>query len=351
MLGIAVPEVPRGYSCWPCTREAKETDPGDLRDRVCPHWRIAPGILCLVASVIAIACSLIWQTPSLCLAFVPAAGCSTYLIYLGWDFQNLQTFAENNEKLAASVGDLETQNGQLKEANKQLTGNIEQFSTSLSGLQAENGTLKSSNSQLEASVNGLQGNVRQLEGVRSSLEIQLKAEMASLNILKTGLMALQSSAKDDHSTFAEKLKIFIDQVGLLQTTRLEFEAANTQVASQSASILEAAETLKTIFSEIRVWKDGEEVNRRLSITQDLGSQVALLKGQVGLLKGQLGEQSRQIEDMETVRAGFQQLLKELLEAASGLNQTEGALAEQVRRAAEAFQKFQLKSPPISPDKK
>lgn len=328
-------------ACWPCSEGAKDPETGDLKDRVCPNWRMAPGIFCLVSSVIAVACSLIWQAPSLCIAFVPAGGCSTYLIYLGWDFQHLQTFAESNDQLKESLGELETENGRLQEANQRLSVSLTQFQGSLQGLQAENGMLKTSNAQLTSSVRQLEDNVGELERVRRSLQISLEAEKAQLEILHRGLTTIQASAKQDHSTFADQLAIFIEQVELLQKTRAQFEEAGAQVKTQSSTLLESAHMLKEIFSEIRQWKDGEEVKRRLALSQDLGLQVTRLQEQLGTQRGQLDEQKKQIEEMSKIKAGFQTLLDQLLVAAGDLKKTNGALAQEVEKAAKAFKDYAL----------
>lgn len=328
------------FTCWPCST-ISDPESNDLKDRVCPHWRMIPGIFCLVSNIIAVVCALIWQTHSLCIAFVPAGACSSYLIYLGWDFQHLQTFAESNDKLKGSLATLRGENENLQATNQRLTTQLGQLDTTLEGLTTENGTLKSSNLQLTASVDSLKTSLLALEQMNNTLKIRMEAETAQLNILHKSLSSIQASAKQDHSTFAEQLAMFIQQVELLQKTRAQFEGLGSQVQAQSTMVVESAHMLKEIFSQISAWKDGEEVKRRLTLSQQLAQQVLALQDQLGTQKGQLEMQARQIEEMQKIQDGFTGLLEKLLAVAAQLEHHNGDLAQEIVKAAQAFEKYEI----------
>lgn len=335
----AVQTVSSCWTCWPA--EAQDSEPGSLKDRVCIYWRMGPGLLCLTASVIAVICSIYWQAPSLCGAFVPSGASSIYLIYLAWDFQNLQTLSENNEKFKESLGNLETENERLQASNTTLNTQLSALRNSLGGLQTENSTLRASNVQLTRSVSGLEQSVRDLEQLRSTLQIRLDAEVTQLKILHTGLSHIQVSAKQDHSSFAGQLAIFIKQVELLQQTREQFEKAGSQVQTQTVSLVESAKVLESIFSQICEWKDGEEVRRRLSMAENLGAQVSRFQGQLKIQKLQLEEQKIQVEHLKTVREGFEQLLGQLLVVANELKLTNGSLAQKVEKVVQECKTYEL----------
>ncbi len=336
--------VQAGSICWTCwSSEAQDLETGSLKARVCTYWRMGPGLVCLAASVIAVVYSLYWQTPSLCGAFVPSGASSIYLIFLGWDFQNLQTLSENNEKFKESLGNLEVANEQLQASNATLNTQLAGLRNSLGSLQTENSTLQASNVHLKSSVSGLEKSVKDLEQVRSTLQIRLDAEVAQLKILHNGLSQIQVSAKQDHSSFAGQLAIFIQQVELLQKIREQFEKAGSQVQTQTVTLVESAKVIEKIFAEICEWKDGEEVQRRLSMSQDLGAKVSGFQGQLEIQKLQLEEQRRQIERLRNIREGFEQLLQQLLAVAAELKQTNGSLAQKVENVVQECKTYELKN--------
>lgn len=314
-----------------------DSEPGPFKSRVCTYWRMGPGLVCLAASVTAVACSLYWQTPSLCGAFVPSTVSAVYLIYLGWNSQNLQTFSENNETFKASLGNLETENKKLQTSNLTLHKQIK----ALEGLEKENSTLRTSNAQLKRYVDNLEQSVKDLDQVRSSLQSRLDAEVAQLNILHTGLSQIQVSAKQDHASFAGQLALFVQQVEQLHKTREQFEEVGSEVQTQTVTLVESAQVLKEIFSQIKEWKDGDEVERRLSMAQELGTKVYRFQGQLDIQKLQLDEQKKQIEHLKTIQEGFEQLLSKLLVVANDLKLTNGSLAQKVEKVVQECKNYEL----------
>ena len=340
-----------GSSCWTCcSEETKEPEPGTLKARACFHWKMAPGLVCLAASIVAVFYSLYWQTPSLCGAFVPSAASSIYLIYMGWDFQNLHTQHENNEQFKESLGVLKVENGQLQASNATLNTQLANLGNSLGSLQTENSTLQTTNAQLKRSMSSLEHSVKELEQMRSTLQMQLDAEVAQLNILHNGLSQIQVSAKQDHASFAGQLALFIQQIDLLQKTRTQFEKASderqaqmSEVRTQTVTLLESAQVIKEIFAQISEWKDGEEVQRRLSMAQDLGAKVSRFHGQLEAQELQLEEQKNQIVHLKKTRKGFELLLTKLLAAAAELKQTNSSLAEKVVNVVQECKQYDLQN--------
>jgi DNA repair exonuclease SbcCD ATPase subunit len=323
--------------------------PGDgLKNRFCLNWRMIPGILALVASVIAVICAIIWNCPYLCISFAPSILASTYLIYLGWDFQNLTSFSESNDRLHESIETLKNENVELENKlhffeaeNLKLQQATTKMTELVTDLQSENLTLSASNLKLQQTVT-------ELENLKEVLDKKAGKHMQHLEALKGALSGLQESAEKDHQTFGENLQIFIKEVEHLGETRSSFEKAEsileTKMKEQVETLLNATVMLKEIFSKINEWKDNELVKQQITAQQMLNENVLKLRTDLAKYDGRIEEQKKQVEELAKLKDGFKSALNSLLNEIEHLKELRGDLqidVEQVKKAAKAFQDYGL----------
>ncbi len=352
MSGVAIQAATTG-AAFLAASENPEPRPEGIKDRVCFHWRMAPGIVSLAGSVVAVVCTVIWQVHWLHAFFVPGGVCSGYLIYLGYNFQNLQSFTENNERLEESVLTLEERNQQLLATNTQLAENnkllqtrLGELGTTLTGLQTENLTLRGANEQLGRSMEKLSSEIRELQTIRDTLQTKASLHVSQLETLQRALLQIQASAKDDHSSFAANLKIFIEQIGHLQQTRKDFEKTGSDIEEemkrQVEILLGSAEMLKTIFSQISAWKDGSDVQQMFKIRDELGQKIDDLQRQVGQNEGQIKEKREQIEELRKIIEELKVGLRQLVQGNADQKQNNAAFASLVGKADETFKKYETR---------
>jgi len=310
-----------------------------------------PGVLALAASVIAVVCAIIWNAPYLCIAFAPSVLASLYLIYLGWDFHNLKSFAENNRQMKASILNLNEQNLELskkleflEEENKKIKDSADKLSTLVGQLKIENFNLFESNKDLKLIVAGLQT-------LEKTLDTKAEKHMEQLDGLQGALTGLQDSATKDHETFGKNLEIFITQVELLKTTRSNFANAGSKIEkkmkNQVKVLLNTAKMLQGIFTSINEWKNEKHVRELISLGEThklensaLTDKINNLKEELAKNDGRIEEQKKQINDLAKIKEGFETALSNLLHAIKQL-QGFGEDAAKVRQAALIFRQYNL----------
>ena|ERR1700733_14802495 len=330
-------------------------------ERFSPRWRMVPGVLALAATVVAVVCALIWNCPYLCIAFVPGILASLYLIYLGWDFQNLTTFAENNDVLKNSVATLEEKNGELQkkldefqerlqtfeEENKRLEASAKNLSALLDKLKSENFTLTESNEKLKNTIEELKSTIIDLGVLKETLEKRASEHVQQLEGLQNSLRGIQTSAQEDHTTFSKSLASFIAEVEHLQEARTNFEKAGSSIEEKMKTqvdvLSQAAIMLQEIFTKVNQWKDVEEVERRIKLQQLLQNNVLTLEKNLSLGQGQLEEQAKQIQELAGLKEGFGKALANLVSEIDKIDNVKGELAQEVVKAAAVFKNYDFRN--------
>lgn len=335
--------VGAGLSCcrWlACASSAKE----GLKGRVCGHWRVIPGILALVATVVAIVCAVLWHSPYLCIAYAPGGIASIYLIYLGWDFQNSKTFTENNAQFDESVHSFKAENevlhGQVRafeEENKKLQESVTRLSELVENLKSQTLDLTKANEDLK-------GTILTLEELKNTLEQKAAKHVEQLENLSKSLIGIEAAAKEDHTTFAVNLEVFVKHVQLLQQAPPEFAKIGSSVEKKMQEqvdvLLKAAGMLQTIFTQINEWKDKKAVARRIEEQQLLNKNILALEIQLAKGDGRIGELNKQIEELAKLRDGFIVALKDLLQEIAKLRELKGELSIEIEKVAQAAKVFQ-----------
>jgi DNA repair exonuclease SbcCD ATPase subunit len=337
--------VQSGSSCcdlFSCTRS------DGIKERVCPHWRMIPGLLALAASVVALVCALTWNSPYLCIAFAPGAGSSVYLIYLGWEFQDLKTYAENNEQLQGSVRNLQMENHGLQEKLSQFEAENKKLQESAKTLQTLTEDLKSENFNLAEANKTLNGTLADLEKLKITLETKAAGHVEQLSTLQKSLSGIYESVDKDHAKFAENLKRFTDEIELLSTTRSDFDKTGSvieeKMKEQVTILLQAAAMLKDIFSNINDWKNDKAIEERLNNQRLLHQQIVDLSGQVAGNGVRIEEQKKQLEELAKIKNGFNSALELLLQEIGQIQGIKGELSvelDKVKKAAEVFKNFEV----------
>jgi chromosome segregation ATPase len=330
----------------PCGSDQNE----GLKGRVCPLWRIIPGLLTLAALVVAVVCSIVWNCPYLCIVYGLGGIASIYLIYLGCNYAQLKSLGENNDQLEESIRTLNSENEELakkletfEEENQKLKETTTKMSDLVKNLESENCNLSDTNQKLQTTVSDL-------EQLKETLDKKAGAHVKQLENFKGALTDLQGSTEKNHATFGEMLEKFIKEVEILETARTNFESTGSDIEAkmkqQVLALLDAAEVMKGIFTKINEWKDNDLVKKQIEAQQLLGEQMFKLRDTLSKNEGKLEEQVLQIKELASIKEGFQNTLTNLLEEIDKLKNVNADLkkdAEKVTKAAKAFQIYGLKT--------
>lgn len=324
-----------------------------LIGRICPSWRMLPGLVALASCVVGIACAIMWKIEMLCIAFAPGAASSIYFIYLGWSFKDLKTFAESNEELRISLGTLKEENEKLQGQLQSLQGKLEEIEKIRGELQATSEEFRIENAELHVTNAKLKDNVEKFESLNDLLSVRVDTQVEQLQGLHYSLEGIEKSAQEDHTLFAQNLLLFIEQVKLLQTSREQFEkvenAVEIKMNQQIEVLLGAVTMLQSIFTKIEKWKDNAEIEQRIIAQQMLQKNCSALELQVHKLElqfaktsGQMEEQERQLKEFDRIRGEFNQALDFLLNQVKSLESVSGSLgtnlakSEEILKAVEVF---------------
>lgn len=287
----------------PCSSAATSFKEGWLVAKVCPYWRMAPGMITLSASVVAVVCALIWQVPSLCIAFVPAGGCSSYLIYLGWEVKHMQALARSSAELSASLVGLQSQRdgfqrqlGELQGQKEALEGQVKGFEEQRTGFGRQLDDLKGQKERLEGQVSGFgeqrAGFQRQLEELQGQ-KVRLEAQLSGL--------------EEQRASFGRQLEDLQRQDSSRQTQLRDLQGQNSQLSGTNAELLHRLTGLEQVRS--RLQQENQALSR--SNEQLAGSIAGLesnnrsleavrdsLKQQVSLHVSELGVLQRALENLQ-----------------------------------------------------
>jgi chromosome segregation ATPase len=326
------------------TNSSDEKSQGcNLKNRVSFHWRMAPGLISLASHIVAIICSLIWHHPGLTGACVPGSLCSVYSVYLGWGYQHLKTFGENNEQLESSLSTLENENQHLRASNETLNQSLEGFREGMETLQKENGTLKTLNTQLSASVEDFKDNINALETARGKLEQELAVEMRQLTILNEGLTGIHESATANHTTFSANLESFNQKCKDIEDAGNELTKTNSEIKKHSSTLAQVVVIIQDTYTQICAWKDDGVIAKQIAVYQNLQQQSTNLQVQLATQAVQLEEQKKQLDELRKLKGEFHELHGSLVTAASELKSNNTTLSQEVEKAAKAFENYGLKT--------
>lgn len=113
-----------------------------LSERICPHWRMAAGLVCLAASIMAIGCAIIWNTQWLCIPFGLSALSSAYVIYLGYQFSHLKSMETQIQGFKTSNKEHKTLIEELKQTLNGFTNLLNQHEGEFQGLKNSTDSIK-----------------------------------------------------------------------------------------------------------------------------------------------------------------------------------------------------------------
>jgi chromosome segregation ATPase len=280
-----------------------------LKDRCSPIWRVVPGLLALISTIIAVICALIWNSPYLSLAFAPGAIASLYLIYLGWDFGNLKTFSENNDHLEHSIINLKQEvNGLQKEneclrqrlldfseENNRLKNCVDSLETVAEDLGQEKVSLSVANQQLEKTV-------KELEKLKQLLEERGKEHVNQLAAIAGSFSVIKDAVANDHERIAQHVDRLGGQVEQFKSAGANLEAAGLEFERQAqlqvAGLLEA---VKGTLDEWKKWINNDEVREQRIQKEELQKSLQELKSQIAVQKAVSVEQEAQINRMREIQ--------------------------------------------------
>jgi|GEM_PF-5786045 len=275
---MSLENVAVAASCWPdwscswpewsCGSETFESGSSLLKGRVCPEWRIVPGMLALVACIVGVAVSLLWQVDELCYVFGPGAACSGYLMYLGWDFQNLQTFSENNEIYVAE--------------NTKLRGTV---------------------SDLEKTQISLEDQVRELETLKAQMMQNLDESQKSMNGIYEGLRQVRQLTAQDQESMGSKLMQLDGSAQSVSDTAQKLDDFKSKMETNASALSTVGMLLQESVQTIGELLNKDAIKERLSHLNDLSAKeremyknLAALQGQLGALQGQHTAQLQQLNE-------------------------------------------------------
>lgn len=270
-----------------------------LKERVCLHWKMIPGAIALAACVIALFCCLLWECPYLCIPFVTGGIASGICIYMGYEFQNLQSFTENNRDYAGL-------NQTLQERINELKNEISHFSGVVDKLEKANAVHMENNEALELKIG-------ELEEIRTALQKEtdtLKAEngvlqghLEDLNKLKLGfksvfqffgesalshvdeLKALQVALSKDHKNIGEKFEALQAAIRTVAKVELNSQDTLSGLLDMQRKIAESDEALKNTLAAIKLLTEEGYIQK-------------LFEQQESMLKeiGEITKQQREISE-------------------------------------------------------
>lgn len=328
----------------------------EFKDRFCPYARMAPGLLTMIANIIAIICALVWNSPYLCIAYIPGCFASGYLMYLGWDFQHLQSFGESNVELKSSISVLEKEVDTYKKVNGEMETKLTSLEKVKTGLEEAVESFTSENLDLKMTA-------EKLQGVNSTLETSANLHVEHLTTLKESIGGFQNATKLNHSELSGHISTFQQTIGELEKKSSSFEstgnAIETKMKEHTQILLEAAQSLTQIFSEINAWKDQAAVKERMETLQAMNATATKLASQSGAQEAQLKalkereveqrkiiqEQKDQIEglgseitNLRQIKSGFDSTLADFQDVAGRLESTESFLSPQTKKMSARVQR-------------
>ncbi len=344
-----------------------------LKDRICPHWRMAAGLITLASCIIGIVCALIWKQPYLAIAYVPGAGASTYLLYLSWEFRNLKTFSEDldileaeNKHLSTSVANFEEKTGahveKLRTLETSLTGfestikedtasfaellkrfaeEVKHFQSTETSFEEHEQILANTTGTLQTLlikvdtwlskqdklIADLSINVTQLSRENTTLSSSnetLSKTAAQLKSFESALSELNTATNEKHANFGAYLEKFREYLEQLKNT--ESSAENL--------VLTTSEKLNEFFTQIQAWKDDERINKQIDLQQKLHTDLQTLSEQLGQKQGQLEAEEKRLKDFKEIRDNLKAEVAELKQLKEDLNSSLTASADKISQAAD-----------------
>lgn len=263
------------------------------RERFCKDWRIIPALVALAACVMGVVLCVMWQRNYLAIPFAAGALCSIYLLSLTYDFRQLKTFQESNEK--------------LEETSRALKGEVRVFS-------AENWKLQQQVSAMTATAGSLKATLAQTENQRLSLEESAKV----------------------HAEENEKLKVLIaQQTSTLQTSQQQLDKLSTNLSQASqndqqraANLLHVTQVLAT--TQTQVLAGLTSLNKANPALDKLGGQAELLKQIESFMKNREGYMETMLKEFATYQQAIGRSTQQMEAAAKQVAQM-----EEIRRGLEA----------------
>lgn len=357
-----------------------------LKDRICPHWRMAAGLITLASCIIGVVCALIWKQPYLAIAYVPGAGASTYLLYLSWEFRNLKSFSEDldileaeNKNLSASVATFEEKTGthveKLRLLETSLTGFestikedtatfaelLKRFADGVKHLQTIDTSFEEHEQILanttailqtlfvkldtwlmnqEKSIAELSENVTQLSSENATLSSSneiLKTTTSQLQIFENTLSDFTTATIEKHTNFdqyLEKFKEYLEQLKKTQTGLGKTEASAENL------LLTASEKLNELFNQIKQWKDDDQVKKQIEMQQQLHDNLVKVTEQLAQKQGQLQAEeknlARLVKDYEAIRDNLHTEVTDLTQVKEDLNSSLTLQVDRITQAADVI---------------
>lgn len=304
----------------------------------CCHLRMVPGMIALAACTTAAAYAILRNHTHLVTLFSCGGVSSGYFIYLGWDFQNLKSFADNNNRLATSVGNFEKENAELKnrvhllgQHNNRLAQSIQdldaknkEMEQKLGDFAIENKKFESENLKLVQARDDLEKNIQKLEELKSKWEIETEKNIEWLGGFKNSLDGLKKVAAEDHTLFSEQLKNFENQVNLLLETRTSTQKSSVQfedkLNTHTQVLLETTGSLKAIFEQVNTWKHAQEWEELLDKQQKHNKLILEQTQLIGANEGRIKELSENVYKLEALKNGFSDQLEKLKNEVGRLKQ-------------------------------
>lgn len=333
----------------------KETSP----KRFSPSWRLVPGLITLVALVIAIITVLVLNLPYLAIPFGVGLLASAYSTYQAARFGNLKDLEQTNlalekqvealkkhelalerelEALTTIKTSLEAEVRSFKSANAELGGNVQTFSALNEAYAKENRKLSSENADLVRTVETGRETAAKLERALERSEQERDAQLRALSSLKESLARLEQSLLLSQGNNAA-------EAGLLSQMRADHGSLSAKLAETQGRAAETLSGFQKVLGEIEELvyasrsKELENLIQRLSNSEEamgravrhlaaLHEQHLSVMQQTASLQGEHAEQLRQSarehNRLERVRTGLQE--------------TEASLREVTNRLASGTQK-------------
>lgn len=346
-----------------------DSDSDSLCGRIAPYLKMGPGLICLVSSVIAVCCGIVWGAWWLVVIAGLGALGSSYAIYQGHQFEQLKTLEESNEELRFQLITfdnnnrvLERQTTHLNSINEQLGIQVGTLIEQNSQLQQTSNNLKDANRKQENLIGELSKQVFELTELRDTLYNQAKTHVKDLQNLQNSFGEIRNSAESDNKVFGEKVKILSKEIELLSTTRIQINGTSSdlekKMLEQGEALVQAGKILNEAFTAIQKWKDEELVDKKIQQMENLNRQISNANQELKRLlheiieasnelhqtKGCLKELKLSLEGLQKIRSGFELALESLLEKIQllGLESTNlTQVKNEICEAAKIFKEFQL----------
>ncbi|MCH9610281.1 MAG: hypothetical protein S4CHLAM81_13360 [Chlamydiales bacterium] len=233
---------------------------------ICPSWRMAPGIITLTASVVAIAYCLIKRNTYLCIPFGCGALSSIYLIYLGHQYRDLKSLHQSSEE--------------FKQSNIELKRQVRDLGSETVRLQGQNEQLEQTREQLD-------GQVVQMQEAATRREQQLERAESLNQTLQQRSTQLQVAL--DH--MARQIQDGSGNLDQLRAVLLGFETERDELGSIRDRIIEALEPINP--EEYRKACEG----------------WARLRADIATAETTLPELQGLVESQKKIKAGYESLLE------------------------------------------